>query len=216
MASGSVEAASAEASGSVGIFPESAITVPITAIRPRPPQTPQPETSTPPDAAEDVPSEAERASRQMVADLESRFARDFYIWWEDRRPVIVLGERITFNAGEALLLEEAGDALKRVARAIAAHSACRVMVTGHTDDRPINTRAFPSNWELSAARAASVAKALIDNGVSPRQVIIRGQAEYKPLVHNTTTDGRRINRRVEISLISPASDAARPHGVSYP
>lgn len=143
--------------------------------------------------------------RQMVADLEDGFSRDFYVRWEDRQPVIVLGERITFNVGQAALLAGARDALERVARMISRIGNCRVVVSGHTDDLPIRTRAFPSNWELSAARAASVAKALTANGVPARRLIIQGQSEFKPLVANTTDENRRTNRRVEISLITAGS-----------
>ena len=149
----------------------------------------------------DAAPEAE-LGRQMVADLEDGFSRDFYVRWEDRQPVIVLGERITFNVGQAALLADARDALERVARMISRIGNCRVVVSGHTDDLPIRTRAFPSNWELSAARAASVAKALSANGVPARRLIIQGQSEFKPLVANTTDENRRTNRRVEISLIT--------------
>jgi len=112
----------------------------------------------------------------------------------------VLGERITFNAGEANLLVGARDAFKRVARLITGIDGCRVVVTGHTDNRPIHTPTYPSNWELSAARAASVAKALMKNGVTAGQLVIQGQSQFKPLVSNTTEENRRTNRRVEISL----------------
>jgi chemotaxis protein MotB len=150
----------------------------------------------------EAPQGDETMSRQIMAGLEDRFSKDFYVRWEDRQPVIVLGERITFNAGEAILLVEAQDALRRVAGLIGHHGDCQVVVTGHTDDRPIHTNAFPSNWELSAARAASVAKVLMESGVSPGQLVIQGQSQYSPLVPNMTEEDRRSNRRVEISLIS--------------
>lgn len=151
---------------------------------------------------DDATLAAENLEQQMMADLADGFSRDFYIRWEDRQPVIVLGERITFDVGEAVLLEDARDVLKRVARMISRIGICRVVVSGHTDDLPIRTLAFPSNWELSAARAASVAKALAANGVPARRLIIQGQSEFKPLVANTTDENRRTNRRVEISLIT--------------
>ena len=76
------------------------------------------------------------------------------------------------------------------------------MITGHTDDRPIHTMVFPSNWELSAGRAAGVAKALIDSGVPSSNLTIQGQAQFRPLVSNDNETNRRVNRRVEISLIT--------------
>ncbi len=138
----------------------------------------------------------------MVAELEDSFSKDFYVRWDERQPIIVLGERITFNRGKAMLLADAHGALKRVAELISRLGDCRVVVSGHTDDLPIRTHTFPSNWELSAARAASVAKLLIANGISPRQLTIQGQSEFKPLFANTTGKNRKANRRVEISLIT--------------
>jgi len=76
------------------------------------------------------------------------------------------------------------------------------VVSGHTDNTPIHTEKFPSNMELSAARAINVATALIDNGVSRKRVSIQGFSEYRPLFDNMTPEHRQANRRVEISLIN--------------
>lgn len=143
----------------------------------------------------------EPVDRRLLADLEGNLGDDLYVRWEDRQPIIVLGERITFKTGEAHLLIEARDALGRIARLANSLGPCRVIVTGHTDNRPIHTDAFPSNWELSAGRAASVAKALMMFGVSPGRIVIQGQSQFSPLAPNTDEDRRRANRRVEISLI---------------
>jgi chemotaxis protein MotB len=75
------------------------------------------------------------------------------------------------------------------------------VVSGHTDNTPINTEQYPSNLELSSARAINVAKFLIDNGVSPHRVSIQGFSEYRPLFENTSHKNRQANRRVEIALI---------------
>ena len=138
---------------------------------------------------------------QMLAQLEGSFNKDFYVRLDERQPVIVLGERITFDVGDAMLLTGAYDALTRVAGLIAGNNDCRVVISGHTDDRPILTSTFPSNWELSAARAASVAKFLASHGVAPWRMVIQGRAEFEPLVANTSEENRKVNRRVEISLI---------------
>ena len=143
----------------------------------------------------------EPVDHRLLADLEGNLGDDLYVRWEDLQPIIVLGERITFKTGEAHLLIEARDALGRIARLANSLGPCRVIVTGHTDNRPIRTDAFPSNWELSAGRAASVAKALMMFGVSPGRIVIQGQSQFSPLAPNTNEDNRRTNRRVEISLI---------------
>jgi len=83
-----------------------------------------------------------------------------------------------------------------------------IRVEGHTDDRPIRTAAFPSNWELSAARAASVVHEFTKVGVDPLRLEIVGYGEFRPRQPNTTADGRNANRRVAILVLEePATDA---------
>ncbi len=123
------------------------------------------------------------------------------IRWNQNRLVFVLGERVTFNVGEAKLLRSFDPTLKQIAGLIAAEKEYKVMVSGHTDDTPIYTIEFPSNWELSAARAITVAKLLIKNGVDPLRISIQGFAEYRPLYENSTPESKEANRRVEIALI---------------
>ena len=113
----------------------------------------------------------------------------------------VLGERITFNVGEPELLRDFQPTLRRVAGFIASKEGYQIVVSGHTDNTPINTARFPSNWELSAARAVNVARFLIDNGVDPRQLSIQGFSEYRPLYENSSLENKQANRRVEITLI---------------
>jgi chemotaxis protein MotB len=79
-------------------------------------------------------------------------------------------------------------------------------VEGHTDDVPIATNEFPSNWELSAARAASVARLLIDTGVDPHRLAILGRGEFSPEASNATEDGRNKNRRVKLIVLGGADD----------
>jgi chemotaxis protein MotB len=126
----------------------------------------------------------------------------FSIRKERNRIVLVLGERITFREGEATLLEAYRAIFKRIAEFIASKKGYEVVVSGHTDNTPIHTEKFPSNLELSAARAVNVATALIDNGVSQKRVSIQGFSEYRPLFDNITPEHRQANRRVEISLIN--------------
>lgn len=123
------------------------------------------------------------------------------IRWNQNRLVFVLGERVTFNVGEAKLLRSFDSTLKQIAGLIASKKEYKVMVSGHTDDSPIYTIEFPSNWELSAVRAITVAKLLIKNGVDPLRISIQGFAEYRPLYENSTPENKEANRRVEIALI---------------
>jgi len=143
----------------------------------------------------------EPLNQAMINDLKESFSNDFYVRWDEKQPVFVLGERITFNIGDAKLLADAQSALKRIADWIAPQHHYQIIVSGHTDDIAIRTPRFPSNWELSAARAASVAKFLVSHGIAPQRLIIQGKSEFHPLVANMSDENRRANRRVEISLV---------------
>ena len=143
----------------------------------------------------------EPLNQAMINDLKESFSNDFYVRWDEKQPVFVLGERITFNIGDAKLLTDAQSALKRIADLIAPQHHYQIIISGHTDDIAIRTPKFPSNWELSAARAASVAKFLASTGIVPQRLIIQGKSEFHPLAANTSDENRRANRRVEISLV---------------
>lgn len=138
----------------------------------------------------------------------------FSVKREENRLVFVLGERITFREGEATLLEAYHSIAKKIAGFIASKKGYQVVISGHTDNTPINTEKFPSNLELSAARAIIVAKSLINNGVSPVRVSIQGFSEYQPLFDNMLPENRQANRRVEISLINEKNPKAKLDMVS--
>jgi chemotaxis protein MotB len=80
-----------------------------------------------------------------------------------------------------------------------------IRVEGHTDDRPIHTGAFPSNWELSAARAASVVHQFTKQGIDPLRLEIVGFGEFHPLQPNTSAEGRNANRRVAVLVLEAVS-----------
>jgi len=142
-----------------------------------------------------------------VVDLKDKNV--FSVRREENRLVFVLGERITFREGEATLLEAYHSISNKIAGFISSKKGYQVVISGHTDNTPINTEKFPSNLELSAARAINVAKSLINNGVSPERVSIQGFSEYQPLFDNTLPENRQANRRVEISLINEQTPKKR-------
>ena len=143
----------------------------------------------------------EDLKREVLSSLDEVEQGDFSVRWDQSRLVLVLGERITFRVGEAELLVNFQPALSRIADFIAHKQGYEVVVLGHTDNTPIHNSRFPSNWELSAARAVDVAKFLIENGVRPELVSIQGYSEYRPLRENSNPETRQANRRVEIMLI---------------
>lgn len=126
--------------------------------------------------------------------------------WNQHRLVFVLGEGVIYPVGQATLLKDFEPTLRRIAGFIAAKKGYQVVVSGHTDNVPIYTSQFPSNWELSANRAITVAKYLIQNGVDPSNVSIQGYSEYRPVIDNSTPENRQFNRRVEIALIKQKNE----------
>jgi chemotaxis protein MotB len=117
------------------------------------------------------------------------------------RMVINLPQDILFASGSADLGADGRGTLAEVASVLAEFEDRRFQVEGHTDDRPISTTQFPSNWELSAARALSVVKLLVARGVPPENLSGAGYGEYQPVAVNETQDGRRLNRRIEIVML---------------
>jgi chemotaxis protein MotB len=142
---------------------------------------------------------------EVLNVVEDKDEDVFSVRREENRLVFVLGERITFREGEATLLEAYYSISEKIAEFIVSKKGYQVVISGHTDNTPINTEKFPSNLELSAARAINVAKSLINNGVSPERVSIQGFSEYQPLLDNSSPENRQANRRVEISLINEGS-----------
>jgi len=117
------------------------------------------------------------------------------------RMVINLPQDILFASGSADLGSDGQGTLREVAGVLAEFTDRRFQVEGHTDDRPISTPQFPSNWELSAARALSVVKLLVAQGVPPENLSGAGYGEYQPVATNETPEGRRLNRRIEIVML---------------
>lgn len=119
--------------------------------------------------------------------------------------VVRIKESESFNSGSAELQSSIYPILERIAKALEQASG-RVVVGGHTDNIPISTAAYPSNWVLSSARAAAVVHHLAKSEELPAdQVEIRAYADTRPIVDNNTAENRAQNRRVEI-IISPNHD----------
>jgi len=107
---------------------------------------------------------------------------------------------VLFTSGKADLTAAAKPVLLKVAKVLERHPN-PLQVEGFTDNVPINTRIFPSNWELSAARAASVVHLFARMGVKPEQMAAVGYGEFRPIADNKTADGRQRNRRVVVVVL---------------
>ncbi|MDQ0160152.1 flagellar motor protein MotS [Alkalibacillus salilacus] len=119
----------------------------------------------------------------------------------DQGIVLVLQERVLFETGEAELIEDFQPFLDQLALLLD-NMPNNVEVEGHTDDRPINTYRYPSNWELSTARASSVIRYFIEeHSLDPTRFEATGYAEYRPVSDNNSEDNLQRNRRVEMVIL---------------
>ena len=112
-----------------------------------------------------------------------------------------VAEQLFFDSGRADLKDTGKAVLKKVGEALKGYEDKVIRIVGHTDNVPIKTKTFPSNWELSAARATTVVRYLQEVGIPPERMVASGRAEYQPLAENDTPEGRKKNRRIEITLI---------------
>lgn len=128
-----------------------------------------------------------------------------------RGVTIYLSASMLFRSGEATLQPGSLGVLRQVS-AILGKQEEAVEVEGHTDDVPIENKQFPSNWELSSARACSVVRLLLENGVPEKRLSAVGLASRQPLLPNTSAENRAKNRRVTITILSPEIAHANPNG----
>ena len=116
------------------------------------------------------------------------------------RLVLQLPNDVLFDSGQTALKPAGKAALVQIAAVLKTIQGRLFQVAGNTDNVPIQTAAFPSNWELSAARAIAVVKLLISQGVDPKELSAAGYGEFDPIAGNDTSDNRAKNRRIEITL----------------
>ncbi len=116
------------------------------------------------------------------------------------RLVIQLPNDVLFDSGQTLIKPLGKVALTQLAKVLVTVPGRAFQVAGHTDNVPIQTSRFPSNWELSTARALEVVKLLIAQGVSPHALSAAGYGEFDPVASNDAPDGRAKNRRIELTL----------------
>jgi len=126
-----------------------------------------------------------------------------------------LAEKIFFDSGKATLKKEGKEVLKKVGDALKGYENKIIRVVGHTDNVPLAKSlqaTFPTNWDLSVARATNVVRYLQEVGIPPERMVPSGRAEYDPVAPNDTPEGRQKNRRIEIMLLdkSLVSEMTRP------
>ena len=152
----------------------------------------------PDDDNEDLEREAERIRRALEAEIKDGAIA---VVTEQDKVVIHILEKASFPSGDATVRDAFEPTLGKIAKLLTASNG-RIDVAGHTDDVPIATARFRSNWELSTSRAVSVAELLLSAAaLEPRRFTVTGHADTKPRAPNDTAEGRAANRRVDIRIV---------------
>jgi flagellar motor protein MotB len=136
---------------------------------------------------------------QMRAALESK---DIAISELQGKLTLSILDRILFDSGQAEIKPEGQEVLRKVAAVLDQYPNRQIQVNGHTDNVPIHTSQFPTNWELSAARALAAVRFLVEQaGVDPKRLAAVANGEFQPVADNSTPEGRAKNRRIAIIVL---------------
>lgn len=160
-----------------------------------------------------VPGGIVELSSRLIEELEPEVASgDLTVSYDTEKVIIRFSEDATFRSGEAAIKPDMIPIIERVVGVLSQCSG-EVLVAGYTDDRPVVSGRYRSNWDLSAARAVSVVHELVLNRqVSAERVTAAGRAETNPLAPNNSPENRARNRRVEIVIRSPECEEAASSG----
>ncbi len=157
------------------------------------------------------PKDFEQVKADIEKYLQGQGAQDKVSVEVNRRGLVVsLKEAGFFDSGRAEVKEGAHDLLSRVAESLTNYNN-PIRVEGNTDNVPIRSRLFKSNWELSTTRATNIVHYLIEtHGFRPEKISAVGYGEYRPIAVNELDNGRRKNRRVDIVLLSTENEGGEP------
>ncbi|MEL7374316.1 MAG: type VI secretion system protein TssL, long form, partial [Pseudomonadota bacterium] len=147
---------------------------------------------------DELEREAERIRRALEAEIQDGALA---VVTEQDKVVIHVLEKASFGSGDATVRQTFKPTLSKIANLLTSSNG-RIDVAGHTDNVPISTSRFRSNWELSTGRAVSVAQLLLGNAeLEPRRFTVTGHADTQPRAENDTAEGRAANRRVDIRIV---------------
>ncbi len=165
-------------------------------------------------------SEYEQLAAALKGEIEAGRVELTYLRGQT---MVKMTDKILFASGSATIGQDGKSALKNVAGALRNILGKTIRVEGHTDNVPTGGNGpFPTNWELSAARALAVVRFLQEQGVDPTRLVASGRGEFQPIAENDTAEGRSLNRRIEIVLAPiagavPGTPASQPGpGASQP
>jgi len=138
---------------------------------------------------------------EIIEELDMKEAVEVYNTAEGLK--IIISDPLLFESGYAIIQPRFKMLLGKISKLIKAMTFTEIRIEGHTDNVPINTTLFPSNWDLSAARALEATKYIaFQGGLPPEKLSAVGYGEYRPREDNATAGGRAKNRRVEIHLLN--------------
>ena len=142
--------------------------------------------------------------KNSITDALMNYKTDeLTVYIKDGNVYVSLEEKLLFKSGSAVVDPKGKEALKSLANVINSTKDITVMIEGHTDNVPINTKLFQDNWDLSTARATSIVRLLTkDYGFDPNRITASGRSQFHPVKSNETAEGRAGNRRTEV-ILSP-------------
>jgi len=145
-----------------------------------------------------------RELNDKLADLIAAGELEVYI--RNGLPVIALPSEVLFAVGKAELSNKGQKDLEQVGEALASMTGQRIQISGHTDNQPTKKSGWDDNWQLSAERALTVTRVLIESGLEPENLSAAGYAEFDPVASNDSRKGRKKNRRIELVLLPDLSE----------
>lgn len=153
-------------------------------------------------AVDEVGAMVAKEIEEIASDVEefvykNKLSGQVEVSSDQRGAIITISDVVLFPAGKSRMTYAGHSTIKQVFDLLKQFNY-DVRIEGHTDNSPIHTERFPSNWELSASRAAEVARMLVEAGFPPEKLSVVGFAEFQPKVPNSSTENRSKNRRIEI------------------
>ena len=152
---------------------------------------------------ENATGETHKTVDELIQELNTKLAENSSVKLvKDERGLIVrMNDSILFDEGSAIIKKNASNTLNEIINVLMTVDN-KILVEGHTDSTPINTKTYPSNWELSTARATNIIGYIIRTGkIPPQRLSAAGYGEYMPIADNTSSGGRLLNRRVDIIIL---------------
>lgn len=151
----------------------------------------------------------EEAERQRAAVFQNLIARlkgmidagQLQVYIRNGRMLVKLPDNVLFDPGKTDIKSAGKDAIAQLTQVLQAIQGRHFQVAGHTDNTPIRTSKYPSNWELSTARAVVVVNFMIKSGMEPQRLSAAGFADTDPVATNETAEGKAQNRRIEVELL---------------